>query len=130
MPLAPPWTLTTEEWLDHIYIDMRRRRDHALTSHLETLLRHLLKWAYQPQGQSWGHSWVDSIRAARTDAQALLARYPHLCTRQETAYARAYPRARRQAARETGLPLATFPEACPWTPEQILDEDFWPAATP
>jgi len=90
----------------------------------------LLKWAYQPQGHSWGHSWVDSIRAARTDAQALLARYPHLRPRQETAYARAYPRARRQAARETGLPLATFPEACPWTPEQILAEDFWPEATP
>ena len=126
MPLAPPWTLTTEEWLDHIYIDMSRRREHALTSHLETLLRHLLKWAYQPQGQSWGHSWVDSIRAARTDAQALLARYPHLRTRQETAYARAYPRARRQAARETGLPLAIFPQVCPWTAAQVLDTDFWP----
>ena len=126
MPLAPPWTLTTEEWLDHIYIDMSRRREHALTSHLETLLRHLLKWAYQPQGQSWSHSWVDSIRAARTDAQALLARYPHLRTRQETAYARAYPRARRQAARETGLPLAIFPQVCPWTAAQVLDTDFWP----
>ena len=126
MPLAPPWTLTTEEWLDHIYIDMRRRRDHALTAHLETLLRHLLKWAYQPQGQSWGHSWVDSIRAARTDAQALLARYPHVRTRQETAYARAYPRARRQAARETGLPLVIFPQVCPWTAAQVLDTDFWP----
>jgi hypothetical protein len=126
MPLAPPWTLTTEEWLDHIYIDMSRRREHALTSHLETLLRHLLKSAYQPQGQSWGHSWVDSIRAARTDAQALLARYPHLRTRQETAYARAYPRAHRQAARETGLPLAIFPQVCPWTAAQVLGTDFWP----
>ena len=126
MPLSPPWTLTAEAWLDHIYIDMSRRREHALTSHLETLLRHLLKWAYQPQGQSWGHSWVDSIRAARTDAQALLSRYPHLRTRQETAYARAYPRARRQAARETGLPLAIFPHVCPWTAAQVLDTDFWP----
>jgi hypothetical protein len=25
----------------------------------------------------------------------------------------------------TGLPLATFPQACPWTVRQILDEDFW-----
>jgi len=127
MPLSPPWALTTEAWLDHIYIDMSRRREHAMTSHLETLLLHLLKWCYQPQGHSWGHSWVDSIRAARTDAQALLTRYPHLHTRQQTAYARAYPRARRQAARGTGLSLATFPPVCPWTPEQVLDEDFWPA---
>ena len=65
MPLSPPWTLTTEEWLDHIYSDMSRRREHALTSHLTTLLLHLLKWTYQPQVQSWGHSWADSIRAAR-----------------------------------------------------------------
>jgi len=126
MPLSPPWTLTTEEWLDHIYSDMSRRREHALTSHLTTLLLHLLKWTYQPQGQSWGHSWADSIRAARTEAQGLLARFPHLRTRQETAYARAYPRACRQAARETGLPLSNFPKTCPWTLEQILDEEFWP----
>ena len=128
MPLSSPWTLTDEAWLDHIYIDMSRRREHALISHLQTLLLHLLKWRYQPQGQSWGHLWVDSIRAARTDVQALFARYPHLHTRQEASYARAYPRARRQAARETGLPLALFPQACPWTPEQVLDADFWPDA--
>jgi len=128
MPLSPPWTLTDEAWLDHIYIDMSRRREHALISHLQTLLLHLLQWRYQPQGHSWGHSWVDSIRAARTDVQALCTRYPHLHTRQETAYARAYPRARRQAARETGLPLALLPQACPWTPEQVLDADFWPDA--
>ena len=24
MPLAPPWTLTDREWLDHIWIDMSR----------------------------------------------------------------------------------------------------------
>ncbi len=31
-----------------------------------------------------------------------------------------------QAVDETGLPLVTFPEACPWTVEQVLDEDFLP----
>ena len=41
-------------------------------------------------------------------------------------HARAYPRARRQAARETGLPLAIFPQVCPWTTAQVLDTDFWP----
>jgi hypothetical protein len=128
MSLSPPWTLTAEAWLDHIYIDMSRRREHVLISHLEILLLHLLKWRYQPQGQSWGHSRMDSIRVARTDVQALFARYPHLHTRQEAAYARAYPRARHQAARETGLPLALFPQTCPWAPEQVLDADFWPDA--
>ena len=40
--------------------------------------------------------------------------------------ARAYRRARREAAAETGLPLSTFPETCPFTLEQALDDDFWP----
>jgi uncharacterized protein DUF29 len=40
----------------------------------------------------------------------------------------AYPKARRLAATETGLPRATFPEACEWGREQILDEEFWPEA--
>jgi hypothetical protein len=41
-----------------------------------------------------------------------------------------YPAIRRYTAQETRLPLATFPEVCPWTVEQILDEEFWPDATP
>jgi hypothetical protein len=38
----------------------------------------------------------------------------------------AYRHARVGAAAETGLPLATFPEGCPWPVDQVLDEDFWP----
>jgi uncharacterized protein DUF29 len=41
-----------------------------------------------------------------------------------------YQRARLDAADETGLDLEKFPEVCPWTIEQILDEDFLPQADP
>ncbi|MGE3542061.1 MAG: DUF29 family protein [Candidatus Tectimicrobiota bacterium] len=37
-----------------------------------------------------------------------------------------YPRARRCASIEANLPLAVFPEICPWELKQILDGDFWP----
>ena len=40
----------------------------------------------------------------------------------------AYRRARHDAAADTGLPLATFPEVCPWPVAQVLDEHFWPEA--
>jgi hypothetical protein len=30
------------------------------------------------------------------------------------------------AAEESRLPLATFPDACPWTLDRLLDEDFLP----
>ncbi|MFZ4557410.1 MAG: DUF29 family protein, partial [Pseudanabaena sp.] len=35
-------------------------------------------------------------------------------------------KARRNAARETKLPLTTFPAECPFTPEQIIDSDYFP----
>jgi hypothetical protein len=38
----------------------------------------------------------------------------------------AYRHAREDAADETGLPLATFPEACPSSIAQVRDQDFWP----
>jgi len=38
--------------------------------------------------------------------------------------------ARGDAVDETGMPLTTDPEACPWPIERVLDEDFWPEAQP
>ena len=109
MPLTPPWTLTDDEWLDHIWIDMSRRWQHSLTSHLQTLLMHLLQWQYQSAGRQWGHSWVDTIRETRAEARRLLTRHPSLRSQLPTALARAYPRACRETQRDTGLPLTTFP---------------------
>jgi hypothetical protein len=40
-----------------------------------------------------------------------------------------YGRARRKASRESGLALETFPPACPWTYDQIIDPDFFPGVT-
>jgi hypothetical protein len=30
------------------------------------------------------------------------------------------------AVGETFLPKSTFPAVCPWTFEQMMDEEFWP----
>jgi hypothetical protein len=40
------------------------------------------------------------------------------------ALASAYRSARRDAVAETGLAESTFPEACPWTMEQVFDGEF------
>jgi hypothetical protein len=42
------------------------------------------------------------------------------------ALASAYRDASLEAVAETGLPGATFPDACPWAVEQVLDGGFWP----
>jgi hypothetical protein len=100
---------------------------HAVRSHLRVLLWHLLKWAYQPAHR--GPSWRTSILNARAEITDRLVDYPSLRPLVPALLASAYPQARRLAAAETGLPRATFPEACEWPVAQVLDEDFWPEVT-
>jgi hypothetical protein len=103
------------------------RSDHrALESHLRVLLMHLLKWRYQPAGRQTGHSWADSIREARTQVANGLETHPGMHQHVPAILVRAWRKARREASHQTGLSLATFPQACPWTLERLLDRDFWP----
>ncbi|HEY0491310.1 MAG TPA: DUF29 family protein [Telluria sp.] len=37
-----------------------------------------------------------------------------------------YPRVAKRALLQTGLPVSTFPAACPYTVDQLLDQDFLP----
>jgi hypothetical protein len=106
-------------------IDSLGKRDRrSVHGHLKVLLIHLLKWTTQPvrRGPSWQrsiHNARDTLRLVLDDSLTLQQQLPAIL-------AEAYPRARRQAHEQTGLPLATFPEACPWTVAEVLDEDFWP----
>jgi hypothetical protein len=101
-------------------------RAHAVTSHLKQLVMHLLKWYYQPERRQTGHSWESTIINARSEIAALLEENPGLKSQLETFLAKAYPTARRLARAQTRLPLTTFPASCPWTLEQVLDDDFFP----
>jgi hypothetical protein len=96
----------------------------ALGSRLDVLVRHLLKWRYQSVRRS--PSWQSSIWTQRRAIQRLLRLSPSLRRQVPTMILEDYASIRKQAATETRLPLATFPEVCPWTSEQVLDEDFWP----
>ena len=107
---------------------MRARDRRALASHLENLLVHLLKWRYQPMGRQTGHSWANSIREARTQIAADLSAAYADSPQFHDSVVRCYRAARREASRQTGLPLTTFPVSCPWSVDQVLDEDFWPDA--
>jgi hypothetical protein len=99
---------------------------HAVESHLAILLLHLLKWCYQPGRRS--RSWRLSIRNARIEIRKRLRRSPTLRADLPTILLDAYADARKLTMDNTGLPLATFPEACPWNLEQLQDEDFLPEA--
>lgn len=112
--------------LDHLaeeVTSLGNEQEHAVESQLHIALLHLLKMAYQRQRR---RGWLRSIDNARVQIARRLRRSPSLQGFLPTALAEAYRTARRSAARETGLPLATFPETCPWGLDQLLDEDFWP----
>ena len=103
---------------------MGRTEKRELSSRLTVLLLHLLKWRYQPGKRS--PSWEASIANQRDDIAEHLGDNPSLKPLLPQALATAYRKARREATGETGLPGPTFPDACPWTVEQALDEGFWP----
>lgn len=108
--------------------DMSRRECSSLASNLAILLLHLLKWQFQPEFCT--SSWQGSIFEHRLRIVRAIEDSPSLSHELPKALAWAYPRSRRQAGRETGLALATFPEDCPYRLEEILDEDFWPEIAP
>ena len=89
---------------------------------------HLLKWAYQPQNRT--NSWRASLTGARNEILGELSESPSLRRYPGEMLDRQYSVARLAASGETGLPLETFPEACPYAIEQVLDSDFWPDAPP
>jgi hypothetical protein len=135
------WTQTTAaliragKWLD---IDpeslaeevesLGKSQQRELASRLDVLLMHLLKWRYQPERRQTGQSWRSTIRTQRRELRRLLMHSPGLASLVEPTITDSYAEACLDAADETGLPLRTFPPACPWTPTQILHADFFPEA--
>lgn len=99
---------------------------HGLESSYRIILLHLLKWRHQPRRRE--RSWRGSVARERVNAERRLQINPGLKPRRLDLFATAYKGARRTAAAETGLLLATFPAECPFTPGQALDDDFWPEA--
>jgi len=55
-----------------------------------------------------------------------LRKVPSLKRELQTAVDDAYPDAIVLAIKDTGLYRTVFPENCPYTIEQLLDEDFYP----
>jgi hypothetical protein len=101
-----------------------KEQAHKLESSFRVLLLHLLKWRYQPSRRSRG--WRGSIVRERTNVERVLEGNPGLKPRCAELFAAAYRGARKEAAAETGLSIARFPEASPFTISEALDEEFWP----
>ena len=104
--------------------DLGKTERRALASYTRNLLLHLLKYEFQSKKR--GSSWKASINSARAEIEEILTESPSL--RQEFAAQinRQYPRARQQASAETALLPERFPQSCPYSPEQLLDDEYLP----
>ena len=125
---AGKWADIDAESLAEEVESLGKSQQRELASRLDVLLMHLLKWQYQPERRQTGHSWRSTIRTERRELRRLLVQNPGLQQMVIAAMADSYAEARLDAADETDMPLATFPQSCPWTPTQILDVDFFPEA--
>jgi len=108
------------EELEDMGISNRR----ALISCFTVLLSHLLKWKFQ-KGRR-GKSWERTIKVQRLKIKDLLQGSPSLKHEIEIKVSVAYLDATVIAEKETGLDIETFPENCPFTLEQCLDDNFFP----
>jgi hypothetical protein len=114
--------LDLENLIDEVE-SVGRSEKKEIYSRLKVLLAHLLKWKYQPGARSAG--WSGTIREQRERLSMVFEGSPSLGGQPEV-FAKAYLSARLLAAKETGIDFTLFPETCPFTVEQALDDDFLP----
>lgn len=104
--------------------DVGKSEKRELTSRMAVLLAHLMKWQFQAGRR--GTSWQITIKEQRKEIAYDLKSTPSLkpFLNDVEWMAMVWGKARGIAASETGLD--SFPESCIWTPEQILDQGFFP----
>jgi hypothetical protein len=104
--------------------EMGSNKENELFSRLALLMSHLLKWHFQPNFRS--HSWTNTIKEQRFRIKRVLKKNPGLKGELDETFQDAYTAAIFRATDETGLDEKTFPTECPYTFEQIMDEEFYP----
>jgi hypothetical protein len=101
-----------------------RSEKHELVNRLSLVMAHLLKWQFQPNMR--GHSWKYTIREQRKQAKYHWEDNPSLKGKLDEAIEKSYNLALDKAVKETGLDEKAFPAECPYTFDQIMNDEFYP----
>ena len=108
---------------------MGRRDANTVVSHLGRVIEHVLKLEHSPSAPPRA-GWRTSVRNARFEANGSLRDSPSLWRKAEEGLDRAWKMGRANAVdglAGDGPGDADLPRGCPYTVEQLLDEDWWPA---
>jgi hypothetical protein len=115
--------------LDHIAEELESmgasdRRE--LLNRLQILVMHLLKYQFQPERRS--KSWKLTVVHQRTAIERLLKQSPSLKRLLENPeeLQDVYRKAVREAVLETDLDRCVFPLECPYSVDDMLNDEFWP----
>jgi hypothetical protein len=88
-----------------------------------------LKWNIQPDGRysrSGKSTWLSTILEQRRRLAQLLQNSPSLKPFAVSALTEQYPHAVRRASAETAIPIQQFPADCPFSLDQVLDQEYLP----
>jgi hypothetical protein len=117
----------SEADLEHIaeeIEDLGKRQRNSLHNRSARLMEHLLKWQYRPERR--GSSWRRTIVTQRMGIHRLLQDNPSSRPAWPNVAAEAFHDAVKIVSIVTGRPKADFPAVCPFTVEQLLDDEFLP----
>ncbi len=109
--------------------DLGTRYRHEVNSRLIVLMMHLLKWQLQPERRytaSGASNWLRTIREQRRQLADLFEQAPSLKHYGEQKLSEAHHHAIKEASAETGIPVKRFPAECPFTFDQVLEDEFLP----
>jgi hypothetical protein len=98
--------------------DIARKEKRSLSSRLEVLIGHLLKWDYQDKKRT--RSWAATIAVQRNRVMKLLKDSPSLTPWLSENLGEIYEVAVQLAVRDTNLSQDSFPPECPYTLDEIL----------
>lgn len=107
--------------------DLGGEQKRALRSQLRHLLTHLLKLRCSPADNP-RRGWMEEVSNARAEIEDRLDGSPSLKAHVDELLADVWPRARRQAIVQMANhgEHPDVPAACPFTPAQAVDDDYWP----
>ena len=97
---------------------------HAFKNRLAQLIFHLLKWQFQSHLRC--RSWEGSIEEQRIRLNDLLEENPSLKSMIGEVIEKSYKLSLSLVRKETPLDLKLFPTECPYTFDQIMDDQFYP----
>jgi hypothetical protein len=105
--------------------DVGKSEKRELASRMAVLLSHLLKW--QSQAERRGNSGRRTLKEQRNAIALCIKKTPSLKAEWGDAdwWSGIWSDAVAQASQETGL--EGFPESCPWTIDDILRAEWFPA---